>query len=45
MIKPTMLALMASVFLLAACNTVKGVARDVQSGARALEEAADEVAN
>ena len=29
-------------FLLSACNTVKGVARDVQSGARAVEKAAED---
>ena len=28
---------------LAACNTVKGVGKDVQAGGEAVEEAADEV--
>ncbi|MEM7547198.1 MAG: hypothetical protein AAF367_16835 [Pseudomonadota bacterium] len=29
-------------FTLSACNTVKGISRDIQSGARAVEQAADE---
>ncbi len=37
------LALLALMALLAGCNTVEGVGRDIQSGGRALEEAADEV--
>ena len=38
-------AIMLAAFTLSACNTVKGVARDVQSGARAIEKAADDVAD
>ena len=32
---------MATVMALSACNTVRGVAKDVQSGAKAVEEAVD----
>lgn len=37
--------LVLAIFTLAACNTVKGVARDVQSGARAIEQAAEEASD
>lgn len=38
-------AAMLLAFALSACNTVKGVARDVQSGARALERAAEQASD
>ncbi len=37
------LAILALTALLAGCNTVEGVGRDIQSGGRAVEEAAEEV--
>jgi entericidin B len=40
--KPTLFALLA-VAALAACNTVEGIGRDVQSGGRAITNTADEV--
>lgn len=33
--------LVTGTFVLAACNTVEGVGRDVQSGGRAIEDAGD----
>lgn len=34
-------ALVAGMFLIAACNTVEGAGRDVQSAGKAVENAAD----
>ena len=39
------LFLMTAMFALSACNTVKGVSRDIQSGARAVEQAAEDASD
>ena len=38
--KPALLALAASLFLLSACNTIEGFGRDMQRGGEKMEEAA-----
>ena len=35
-------AILGASFLLAACNTMEGVGRDVQSGGKKIERAADD---
>jgi predicted small secreted protein len=38
-------AILGSAFLLAACNTMEGVGKDVQSGGKKIERTADDVQN
>jgi predicted small secreted protein len=39
--KLLMIAMAASTFVLASCNTIAGAGRDVQSAGRAIEDAGD----